>query len=44
MTTYISILRGINVSGKNASEDFLVSNKEIYLFCPNGYGKTKLTN
>ena len=29
---------------KNAAEDFLVSNKEIYLFCPNGYGKTKLTN
>lgn len=29
---------------KNKSEEFLINNKEIYLFCPNGYGKTKLTN
>jgi uncharacterized protein (DUF1697 family) len=25
-------------------EELFVSNKVIYLFCPNGYGKTKLTN
>jgi len=25
-------------------DEFLVSGKEVYLFCPNGYGRTKLTN
>jgi uncharacterized protein (DUF1697 family) len=25
-------------------ERFSVSGKEVYLFCPNGYGRTKLTN
>jgi uncharacterized protein (DUF1697 family) len=26
------------------AEDFLFSGKEVYLFCPYGYGKTKLSN
>ena len=25
-------------------DEFWVSGKEVYLFCPNGYGRTKLTN
>ena len=29
---------------KDKSEEFLISGKEIYLFCPNGYGKSKLSN
>ena len=27
-----------------APEDLVVSGKEIYLYCPNGYGKSKLSN
>ena len=29
---------------KYKSEEFFISGKEIYLFCPNGYGKSKLSN
>lgn len=29
---------------KSGMEEFDLSGKEIYLFCPNGYGRTKLTN
>ena len=29
---------------KDISEEFIISGKEIYLFYPNGYGKSKLTN
>jgi len=29
---------------KDATEEFLISSKEIYLYCPNGYGRTKLSN
>ena len=25
-------------------DEFIVSGREVYLFCPNGYGRTKLTN
>lgn len=25
-------------------EDFVISGREIFLFCPNGYGRTKLSN
>jgi uncharacterized protein (DUF1697 family) len=38
MTTYISILRGINLGGHNTIK------MAIYLYCRNGYGKTKLSN
>jgi len=31
-------------SAKSSAEDFLLSGKEVYLFCPNGYGVTKLSN
>ncbi|MFA5874155.1 MAG: DUF1697 domain-containing protein [Anaerolineales bacterium] len=31
-------------SGAGNADEFLVYNKEIYLFCPNGYGRTKLSN
>ncbi|MCH7827061.1 MAG: DUF1697 domain-containing protein [Bacteroidetes bacterium] len=29
---------------KDKSEEFIISRKEIYLFYPNGYGRSKLTN
>ena len=55
MTTYISMLRGINVSGKKLIKmnalrmmyenlSFLNVRSAVYLYLPNGYGGTKLTN
>lgn len=29
---------------KSRSDEWFISGKEIYLFCPNGYGRTKFTN
>ncbi len=29
---------------KDKSNEWIIAGKEIYLFCPNGYGRTKLTN
>lgn len=29
---------------KDEADDFRVADKEIYLYCPRGYGKTKLSN
>ncbi len=29
---------------KDISEKFFISGREIYLFCPNGYGRSKLSN
>ena len=29
---------------KEENEKFLIISKEVYLYCPNGYGNTKLTN
>jgi len=31
-------------SAKSGAEDFTISGQEIYLFCPNGYGVTRLSN
>jgi uncharacterized protein (DUF1697 family) len=31
-------------SGAGNEDEFLVYDREIYLFCPNGYGRTKLSN
>ncbi len=31
-------------SGNYASDEYVFSGKAIYLFCPNGYGNTKLNN
>jgi uncharacterized protein (DUF1697 family) len=28
----------------NETDEFIFKDKEIFLFCPNGYGRTKLTN
>ena len=28
----------------NESDKFIISNKEIYLYCPDGYGRTKYSN
>ena len=33
------------ISGaRGKGEEYSVSGKEVYLYCPNGYGRTKLTN
>ena len=29
---------------KNDSDEFSIGDREIFLFCPNGYGRTKLSN
>lgn len=29
---------------KDKNEKFIIKGKEIYLYCPNGYGRTKLNN
>ncbi|HEY8804085.1 MAG TPA: DUF1697 domain-containing protein [Clostridium sp.] len=29
---------------KEENEKFIIGSKEIYLYCPNGYGRTKLNN
>ena len=29
---------------KESNEKFLIDSREIYLYCPNGYGRTKLNN
>ena len=31
-------------AGASGTDEFRLSGKEIYLFCPNGYGRTKLSN
>jgi len=31
-------------NGQYASDEFILIGKTVYLFCPNGYGKTKLSN
>ena len=31
-------------SAREGGEEFSIAGREIYLFCPNGYGRTKLTN
>jgi uncharacterized protein (DUF1697 family) len=31
-------------SGAGNADEFLIYDQEIYLFCPNGYGRTKLSN
>ena len=36
-------LSNLNPPGSGADE-FVVRGREIYLFCPNGYGRTKLSN
>jgi uncharacterized protein (DUF1697 family) len=30
--------------GQYAEDEFIIIDKAVYLFCPNGYGNTKLTN
>ncbi len=35
---------GHNWHGINDKDEFIICGKEIYLFCPNGYGRTKFSN
>lgn len=37
------VLTGI-MNVNSASDEFIIQGKVIYLFCPNGYGRTKLNN
>ena len=32
------------IEKKSGEDEFYIKGKEIYLYCPNGYGKTKYTN
>ena len=32
------------IKGEYSPDEFIISDKNIFLFCPNGYGKTKLHN
>ena len=32
------------INGDFNTDEFIIIDKHIYIFCPNGYGKTKLTN
>lgn len=32
------------MEGNYADDEFMINGKVVYLFCPNGYGNTKLTN
>jgi uncharacterized protein (DUF1697 family) len=36
--------RVAQLPGGDGTEDFSVAGSEVYLFCPNGYGRSKLTN
>ncbi|HUI92561.1 MAG TPA: DUF1697 domain-containing protein [Chitinivibrionales bacterium] len=37
--------RGTKIElSKEGQEDYRVSDREIYLYCPNGYGRTKMNN
>lgn len=38
-----ALLTGLAVTGSNADEFFIAGNV-VYIFCPNGYGRTKLNN
>jgi uncharacterized protein (DUF1697 family) len=38
-----NIINKLNLS-KNEGEEFQIIDKEVYLYCPNGYGRTKLNN
>jgi uncharacterized protein (DUF1697 family) len=38
-----NILNKLNLS-KNEGEEYQIISKEVYLYCPNGYGRTKLNN
>lgn len=33
-----------NITGDFGNDEYIISDKAIYLYCPNGYGNTKLTN
>lgn len=32
------------IEGKEADESYQIKNREIYLYLPNGYGRTKINN
>jgi uncharacterized protein (DUF1697 family) len=39
----LKLLSGLDFK-KDENERFTISGREVYLYCPNGYGNTKLTN
>ncbi len=50
--SYVTFLSGVPVQvpmdeinkAKNSSEKYKIVGKEVYFYCPTGYGKTKLSN
>jgi uncharacterized protein (DUF1697 family) len=40
----LPLLEDPKKSGAGNNDEFLVYEREIYLFCPNGYGRTKFSN
>jgi uncharacterized protein (DUF1697 family) len=38
------LLAGNLVVPTGSPDEFILDDKELYLFCPNGYGNTKLSN
>jgi uncharacterized protein (DUF1697 family) len=49
---HVTFLKGIPLSARvdalkapeGETDEFVVGEQEVYLFCPNGYGRTKLSN
>jgi uncharacterized protein (DUF1697 family) len=49
---HVTFLKGIPQSARVSAlkappgelDEFVVGEREVYLFCPNGYGRTKLSN
>ena len=39
-----SYYKHLSLEAKDTSDKYHMSGSEIYLYCPNGYGRTKLTN
>ena len=36
--------QGSRMKGKDGPDRYVIIGREIYLFCPNGYGRTKFSN
>jgi len=44
VTLLASSPRPVRVDVASAPDEFAVAGREVYLFCPDGYGRSKLTN
>ena len=32
------------INGEDGMDRYIIAGREVYLYCPNGYGKTKFSN